>query len=403
MYQVEPPHDQLLVILSDIEMGMGGPIDDFPHDGFLAELLGAYSQPRYAGKRVDLIFNGDTFDLLKTPHDGAYPHHISGAIALRKFDAVAAAHPLFFKAVRDFLDYPRGARSVSFIVGNHDYALVFPEVQERLKALCGGSDAVRFPGFRMDVGDVHIEHGCQVDPLFRIDELRPFVFLDGESCLNLPWASVTILDVVMPMQHLFCALDRIKPKKYLFEVIPDMKELLLGSFWRYWTKDFLREYMRSADPLKKVTWGMFKEVFKRSTIFSPDLQIDHSVYDNMASSERYKIHVLGHMHEPCIWSYGTRRVLQTGCIRDEFMLEAAGKRLEAIPKSYAHVALLNGRAVGSMLLETHCSTQTRDTFPPLPQTFIPTIRDLLGSMADRVRSRRDIEEHEKEETETIDS
>src|SRR5689334_16167221 len=81
--------DRLLVTLSDIEMGSGGPWDDFPHDDHLAELILSYAGSEHRDHAVDLVFNGDTFDLLKTSVDGAYPHHITPAVALAKLDRVA--------------------------------------------------------------------------------------------------------------------------------------------------------------------------------------------------------------------------------------------------------------------------------------------------------------------------
>ncbi|MCA9524028.1 MAG: hypothetical protein KC609_23840, partial [Myxococcales bacterium] len=104
-HQIPRDSDRLLVIFSDIEMGAGGVTDDFPRTDFLAELILSYNSERYARCSVDLVFNGDTFDFLKTPVDGAYPSHITPAIAVAKLDAVAAAHADFFEALRDFVAF----------------------------------------------------------------------------------------------------------------------------------------------------------------------------------------------------------------------------------------------------------------------------------------------------------
>ena len=55
--------DRLLVVMSDIEMGAGGPLDDFPHSDFLAEVIHAYGRGPFGDLQVDLVFNGDTLDL----------------------------------------------------------------------------------------------------------------------------------------------------------------------------------------------------------------------------------------------------------------------------------------------------------------------------------------------------
>ena len=111
-----PAADRLLVVMSDIEMGNGGHTDDFPHSDFLGELIVSYNGPRYRDLPVELVFNGDTFDLLKTPWRGACPSHITAAIALGKLAQVAAAHPAFFAALRTFLAHPHAERRVHLSV-----------------------------------------------------------------------------------------------------------------------------------------------------------------------------------------------------------------------------------------------------------------------------------------------
>lgn len=53
--------DHLVLVFSDIEMGFGGPEDDFSHSNFLKEILERYALDEYANTDIDLVFNGDTF------------------------------------------------------------------------------------------------------------------------------------------------------------------------------------------------------------------------------------------------------------------------------------------------------------------------------------------------------
>ena len=50
----------LVVVLSDIEMGAGGILDDFPHTDFLADLIASYQRLPHRDTPVELVFNGDT-------------------------------------------------------------------------------------------------------------------------------------------------------------------------------------------------------------------------------------------------------------------------------------------------------------------------------------------------------
>lgn len=388
--------NKLLVVMSDIEMGGGGAEDDFPHAEFLADLFSSYNHPRYKDLYVHLIFNGDTFDLLKTNYNGAYPHLINEPIAKFKFDKLAACHQPFFSALKEFLAYDQEKRRVQFIVGNHDTEILFPAVQQTIKDLCGSQDQVLFPGFYLTIGDVHIEHGSQRDPMFYMPDERPFVIHKGDSYINLPWSTVCLLNVIMPMQKDFYHLDRMKPKKVLLEILPEIKELMQAKLWRYWTNDYLKDYMKSSDPLKKVSWGMIKEVVRRTTNFNPEIEMDRYFQRKMYDSERIRLFLVGHQHEACVWSYGNRKVIQTGCFRNEFMLENAGKSISPIPKSFAEVYMYNSQLVSSRLLEVFCPEQTQYT-PPLPHTFLPKIKEYLGSMDDRINAKLAIERQEKKE------
>src|SRR5689334_9527121 len=92
--------DQVLVVLSDIEMGAGGPTDDFPQSEWLGRLILGYCEGPFASVPVTLVFNGDTFDFLKTSIDGSWPTHVDSGIGVAKLERVAAAHPSFFAALR---------------------------------------------------------------------------------------------------------------------------------------------------------------------------------------------------------------------------------------------------------------------------------------------------------------
>lgn len=392
-YQYKGKVDRTLVILSDVEMGEGGRIDDFPHDSFLRDLIIAYTSPSYNEQGVSLVFNGDTFDFLKTAYQGEFPYMINETISLAKLDRIISHHQVFFDTIDLFLQAsPR--HEVHFVIGNHDVDLLFLGVQEKIRQVCGGHSRVHFPGFRMKIGDVHIEHGCQLDPLFTIGSDKHFFFHRGESYLGLPWATISLLEVVMPMRDHFSELDRIKPKNLVFEIIPEMKELLMSSFWTYWRKNF---FQLGANPLKKVSWKMVKEVVRRSTVFSADIAINQEQLKRVMRRDKCRLAVLGHLHEPMVWGNGYRRVIQTGCFRDEFLLENGAKKMVPIPKSYLEVTIRDGRYVLANMIESECSSLSQDRFPPFPQQFLTKIKECLGSNDERLRSRLDMEQEEQRE------
>ncbi|MEZ4270106.1 MAG: hypothetical protein R3C68_01290 [Myxococcota bacterium] len=386
--------DRLLVVLSDIEMGAGGPYDDFPHSDRLAELIASYCEPPFNEMNVELVFNGDTFDLLKTAYLETYPRHMTRDVALGKMARVSAAHPRFFEGLRYFLQsgsssshgHAKGTRRVTFTVGNHDPELIFDEVQQFVRSLCGGSSEVYFPGLTYDVGRVRIEHGAQYDPIFRMDPDALLVRFNNDEVLNISWGAVALLDAVIPLQPLLHFHDRLRPKKELFRLMPELKELMHDVFWQYWTRDYWHGYFNRSDPTKKVSWSMVKELAWRWGFREPDVALEGTPQQQLVASDARRLYVVGHQHQAGSWSYGNRKFLQSGCLRNEYMLANEGKKLEPIVKSFIEVYMRGDEPIVSQLLEFEG--------PPAPPGHIPeSIFDVLGAVREIIAKNRSTETH----------
>lgn len=386
--------DRLVVVFSDIEMGAGGPYDDFPRSDFLAEVIRGYGRDPYRWLPVDLVFNGDTFDLLKTSSRGGWPTHITRDIAIDKMERVAAAHPAFFEAVRDHL---RGdeRRRVFFIVGNHDMELLFPEVQAAVRERLGASPNVEFPGLEMSLGRVHVEHGSQLDPLFYVDPERVFIGQRSATrILGLSWAAVALLEVAIPLQPLFYHHDRLKPKELLLELIPEVKELLTNEFWTYWTRRYLRDLV-SGDPLKSVSWTMLKELVRRLVSWDVEVQMGDTLQRRMMESEIFDLYVVGHQHEPGWWSHGNRKVIRTGCLRDEFQISERGRVQTPINKTWAEVFMHGEEVVRSHIVEQVAPERPPGTVPDSIFDVVPEVRARLAAQRAAAGSQKAAQEEQE--------
>lgn len=379
------------VILSDIEMGAGDKFDDFSHTPFLADFLARYNSPDFENTELDLVFNGDTFDFLKVDIGGTFPHLIDEYIAITKFSRIAHAHKDFFKAIQRFLEYGHQPRRVHFIVGNHDMELLFPQIQGRIIDACGGSGQIFFPGFHLTLRDLYIEHGNQRDTLFSVDPNEIFIEYENRNILKLPWATVTLLNAILPCREDLYMLDRIKPRSFLFQKIPELKEYVLGRLWRYWTKD----YIRSNDPLKKVSWTMVKETVKRSFYaFQPDVEIDRSLDALRKQNPHLRTFVFGHLHESSARSFGNRKIVQSGCFRDEFMLTEHDMTYHPIPKSYIEVDFVENKVSTVHLMEIMNPLITNADYPQPLEHYADLIESSLGSAEIRLQAQREIQAHE---------
>ncbi len=372
--------DRLVVVISDIEMGAGGPFDDFPHSEFLADLIASYAGPPHDNLAVDLVFNGDTFDLLKTSYNGEFPHIIDAEVAVGKMERVIAAHEPVFDALIAFLG--QGDRHVHFIVGNHDMELLFPEVQVQIRRRLGDHQMVYFPGVDLDIGDVHIEHGQQVDPMFRMD--RPFfVEYEGRRILNLPWGSVALLDVALPLRHILYHHDRLKPREEAFRLLPDVRDFLMDRFWTYWTRDYLRGWWAGRDPMARVSWNMIRELAYRFRSRDGGVSVGAHFIERLYKREAFRIYTFGHEHESGWWTHEGRKLLRTGAFRDEYRLLDDGREREPIPKVYGEIFMRGETSVSARLVAL--------TGPPAPEGHVPDsiydvlelIRPLMGTLEER--------------------
>ncbi len=103
--------------------------------------------------------------------------------------------------------------------------------------------------------------------------------------------------------------------------------------------------------MRKVSWTMVKEVMYRFSTFDPDTAGGAAYHGLVQRDDRYRVVVVGHHHQPAWWTWGDRKLLQTGCFRNEYMLDRQGTIGAVLPKVYAEVYLERGRTVRSHLVE----------------------------------------------------
>ena len=98
----------LRVVLSDLHLGTGtrrgqlNPLEDFIHDDRLVELLAYYDRLAGSDGSIELILNGDIFDLLKVKIADEWPTEVTEDIAIAKLQQCLEGHPKFVLALREF-------------------------------------------------------------------------------------------------------------------------------------------------------------------------------------------------------------------------------------------------------------------------------------------------------------
>ena len=205
-----------LHLVTGVRRGELNPLEDFFHDDRFAELLAHYDELAGEETEVELILNGDIFDLLKVKVGGVWPTEITDEIATEKLRQCLEGHPRFVLALKDFLSKP--TRRVTYLPGNHDLDVWFPGPQELFRRYVAPGDAgerVRFvtssDTYYLPEG-IQVRHGHQLERIHRVDyHAMTRHRRDGREVLALPWGSLWILEVMNPLKEVRSHIDRIQP------------------------------------------------------------------------------------------------------------------------------------------------------------------------------------------------
>ena len=216
------------VILSDTHLGSGrrrgafNPLEDFHQDDRLVELLEFYSTGKYADHEVELILNGDIFDLMKVEVDGRWPTRVTEELAVDKMRRCLEGHPRVVAAFRAFLERP--GKRITYIPGNHDPELLLGPVQDvfrRYVAPAGLAGRIHFvtasEAYSLPEG-IQIRHGHQFEAIHRMDYARVTdAGSEGKPVLALPWGTLWCMEVLYPAKRKRPHIDQIVPfRRFLF-------------------------------------------------------------------------------------------------------------------------------------------------------------------------------------------
>ncbi len=219
------------IIVSDLHLGGGypqaNPLEDFTHDQVLSaflEELAAESDRQ--GADLELIVNGDAFEMLQVPHVDEYDpaqeypadlyHSSSEADSVRKMRLIVAGHRSLFDALGRFLRLGPPRRWVTFVKGNHDLNLYWPGVQDCLREALGATERraglLAFEERCVNREGIYVEHGNQYAELIdRVENMEKPLHPTHPGQLALPLGSWFVMDVLNPVEHSRYWIDGVKP------------------------------------------------------------------------------------------------------------------------------------------------------------------------------------------------
>ncbi|MGE0707708.1 MAG: metallophosphoesterase [Planctomycetota bacterium] len=332
MVQPTRPGEIRKVVVSDFHLGAGrrtgelNPWENFFYDEEFADLLLFYSSDEYEERDVELIINGDFFDLLQVRYDGGFPVHITESIAVAKLAAALDGHPVVLNAMRRFVERPR--KRITVLPGNHDFELVFPACHRLFRErVCGAEEDPRMhfvlerPYYEFDGVQVH--HGMQFEAMNRYRWDDKFI-REGvpQPVLRQPFGSYFVLEVLNAMKEKRPYVDRVQPfalylaGAVLFDTAVALRLMSLAAraFWRYRLRPLL-----ARPRLNPVTLSEFLETFWEYSAFP---NFERKVHKMMRRNPRIHTVIMGHTHLRKVRRFAHNRTyINTGTWTDLISLE----------------------------------------------------------------------------------
>jgi UDP-2,3-diacylglucosamine pyrophosphatase LpxH len=252
------------IIMSDLHLSAGrvaegNPLEDFGSDEEFAALLDeVMAESEREGTEVELILNGDVFEMLQVPHVADYLpsleyspqqyHSSSEEDSVLKMAIIVEGHRGFFDALGQFLRVGPPRRHVTFIKGNHDLNLHWSGVQSVIRdavgARSGRQGLVLFEERRISREGIYVEHGNQyAEKVDRVKDMEEPHDHDDPLQLAIPLGSWFVMDVF----------NRVEREKYWIDGVKPITALV----WYALKFDFgfaIRAIARLAGSLPGILW-----------------------------------------------------------------------------------------------------------------------------------------------------
>ncbi len=334
---------KLKLVVSDFHLGKGpyrddgsvNVFEDFRCDAKFAEFLDYHRSGDHAGDDVELVVNGDFFNLLSVDLDGRLTEAITERVAVEKTDAIIRGHPLVFEALRKFAVAPE--HGVVFVMGNHDPGFLFPEVRRSVSRAVGGRHAYVLDAYDFD--GVHVEHGMQHEPMNAFNARRYFLERGGELALNLPLGSRYIIEVLNGEKALRPYIDKVAPfrRYFLWALFNDPAVVFKISAK---SVDFgVRALLNKIPHVDELSP---RQIFERLVLFTAFPTLEREA-KHLLARRGFNTVIMGHTHVPLYREYARDQVyINTGTWNAMTSLDMGSLgRTEVL--TYAQVEWVDGR------------------------------------------------------------
>ncbi|TVQ77518.1 MAG: hypothetical protein EA369_09090 [Bradymonadales bacterium] len=305
---------KIKLVVSDFHLGTGhraedgsvNILEDFFYDREFIEFLQYYSSGDFENAEVELIINGDFFNLLMIDYDEVFQDVITEQVALRRMKRIMDGHLAVMNALKYFHSLER--KRVTFVMGNHDPGILFPSVQNLVRSFVGDSVCFYLDAYEFD--GIYIEHGNQYEIANAFNPNQFFLTKSlPEPVLNQPWGSLFLVEVINEIKRDRPHFDKILPFSiYLRWLLIYDSRLFVRTCWEI--LKFLAKSMFRQDPRRSTSFTQTLRILLEAPVF-PDL--DDAAERILSTRENIHTVIFGHNHRPTYRQFASgKEYINTG-------------------------------------------------------------------------------------------
>lgn len=340
-----------ILVISDIHLGAGvlvngkrNYLEDFHFDKELVDYLDYFSSGDYQNKEVELIINGDLFDLLAVPFVNYFDDEFwSEKASLDKLEMIIKAHPEVLDALNSFVTNKN--KKIVFIIGNHDAEFVFESLRKRFYELFNEKNKSRVSivlnshGEYSPVDGVLLKHGHEYELAHHFHPEKSIAEdEDGNKYFLPPWGSYYVTRVINKFKEERDHVNAVRPiRKFLingiiYDTFFTLRFILSNFFYFVMVRSIY--LFKQEQSIKK----MLKHCANELELFK-----DYETLTMDFFKERPEIQclIVGHTHEPSLRSFSDGRVfINTGTWTRMYNLDF-GKNVFGEQLSFAQIDVIN--------------------------------------------------------------
>jgi UDP-2,3-diacylglucosamine pyrophosphatase LpxH len=301
-----------ILVISDLHLGAGASVnnrknflEDFHYDKELIEFIEYHVSGQYLNREIELIINGDFFDLLAVPFVSYFDdEYWSEEAALEKLKMIVSAHLDVIAALKFFLKFP--GNKLVYIIGNHDAELIFPALQDYIFSLFNETDRHKLvillnddQTYSPEFGIV-LQHGHEFELAHQFSSQSLITDIDGNKYFLPPWGSYYVTRVINKFKEGRDYINAVRPvNKFIINgVIYDTLytlRFIFSNFYYFFMVRFMLLFKKNNK------WNqIFKLVKNEIALFK---NYETITEETILNNPNIHALIVGHTHDPIFREY----------------------------------------------------------------------------------------------------